>query len=137
MKLPCGGLDPSRDCNYVSNEEITVVFGEKLKCKGYQYSEAKAVDMNARFEELYLVVYQSKKMPRDGFVIESFVWAILSEVYHHNRMNWALFASKKWTHKKSGHRESNVVLIYKEENPIEAYDNNILQALKKSIDEEA
>ena len=30
VKLPCGGLDPSRDCNHVSDEEITTMFGEKL-----------------------------------------------------------------------------------------------------------
>ena len=92
MKLLCGGLDPSRDCNHVSHEEITAMFGEKLKYKGYQYSEAKAVDVKARFEELYPVVYQSEKMPRDGFVTESFVWIVLSEICHHNRMNWTLFA---------------------------------------------
>ena len=57
VKLPWGGMDPSRDCNHVSDEEITAMFGEKLKCRGYQYSEAKVVDMKARFEELYLVVY--------------------------------------------------------------------------------
>ena len=34
VKLPCTGLDPSRDCNHVSNEEITTMFGEKLKYKG-------------------------------------------------------------------------------------------------------
>ena len=65
VKLPCSGLDPSWDCNHVSDEEITGMFGEKLKYKGYQYSEAKAMDVKARFEELYLVVYQSKKIPRD------------------------------------------------------------------------
>ena len=78
VKLPCNGLDPSRDCNHISDEEITTMFEEKLKCKGYQYWEAKAMDVKARFEELYPMVYQSKKMPRDGFVIESFVRVVLS-----------------------------------------------------------
>ena len=95
------------------------------------------MDVKARFEELYPVVYQSKKMPRDRFVTESFVQAVLSEVCHHNRMNWALFASKRWAHKKSGHRNSDPVLIYKEEDMTEAYDKNILQALKRGTDEEA
>ena len=113
------------------------MFGEKLKCKGYQCSEAKAVDVKARFEELYLVVSESKKMPRDGFVTKSFMQAVLSRVCHHNRMNWALFASERWAHKKSGHKESYAVLIYKEEDLTEAYDKNILQALKRGTDEEA
>ena len=84
------------------------------------------MDVKARFEELYLVVYQSKRMPRDKFVTESFVRVVLSEVCHHNIMNWALFASERWAHKKSGHMESNPVLIYKEEDLTETYDKNIL-----------
>ena len=63
------------------------MFEEKLNCKGYQYLEAKAMDMKARFEELYPVVYQSKKMPKDRFVTKSFVRAILLEVCHHNKLN--------------------------------------------------
>ena len=63
------------------------MFGEKLKFRGYQYSEAKAEDVKARLEELYLAVYQSKKMPRDRLLIESFIRAILLKVCHHNRMN--------------------------------------------------
>ena len=136
-KLPCGGLDPSRDCNHVSDEEIIAMFGDKLKGRGYQYSEAKAMDVKARFEELYPVVYQSKRMPRDGFVTESFVRAVLSEVCHHNRMNWALFASERWAQKKSGHRKGDPILINKEEDLTEAYDKNILEALKRATDEGA
>ena len=76
-------------------------------------------------------------MPRDGFLTKSFVQAVLSEVCHHNRMNWALFASERWAHKKSRHRNGDPVLIYKEVDMIEAYDKNILQALKRATDEEA
>ena len=52
-------------------------------------------------------------------------------------MNWVLFASERWAHKKSGHKESDAVLIYKEEDLTEAYDKNILQALKRGTNEEA
>ena len=130
VTIPCGGVDPSRDCNHVSDEQIRLC--EKIKCKGYQYSE----DVKARFEELYPVVYQSKMMPRNGFVTESFVRAILLEVCHHNRMNWALFASERWAQKKSGHKEGNPILYYKEEDMTEGYDQYILPAMKKATDEE-
>ena len=76
LKFLCGRQDPSWDCNHILDEKVIAIFGAKLKCRGYQYSKAKAEDVKARFEELYLVVYQSQKMPRDGYVIESFVKAV-------------------------------------------------------------
>ena len=45
-------------------------------------------------------------MPRDGFVRKSFVRAILSEVCHHNRINWALFALERWAQKKQATRRA-------------------------------
>ena len=87
------------------------MFGEKLKCKGYEYMEAKARDVKSRLEELYPMVYQSKKLPRDGFVTKSFVRAVVSKVCYHNRMNWALFASERWVQKKSGHKEGDAILL--------------------------
>ena len=55
VKLPCGGLNLSRDYNQVANEEVTAIFGPKLKCRGYQHFEAKEKDVKGRLDELYPV----------------------------------------------------------------------------------
>ena len=137
VKFLCGGLDPFCDCNHVSNKEVTTMFGEKLKCSGYQYFKAKAEDVKLRFEELYLVVYQSKKMPRKEYVTLSFVRAVLSEICHHNRMNWTLFAFDRWAQKKICYKKSDAILNYKEEDMTKSYDHAIPLALKRAMDKEA
>ena len=95
VNLPCGGLDLFWDCNHLLDKEVTAIFGPKLKSRAYQYSKAKEKDAKTRFEELYPLVYQSKKMPGDGFITKSFIRSVLSEVYHHSRMNWTLYASER------------------------------------------
>ena len=85
--LPNNGLDPTRDCNHVSNEELQFMFGSKEKNKGYVYTAAKIHRLRERVVELYPAIWQCHSPPEGNFIPESFARALISEVCHLHPMN--------------------------------------------------
>ena len=88
-------------------------------------------NMKVRFKELYPTLYQCKKLCKNGYVIDNFVKVVLLEVCHKNRINWAYFASKRWTQKTSCYNEGDLIISYNEENMINSNYVTIENALKR------
>ena len=90
------GLDPSKDCNHVSNDELKYYFGERKQHIGYNFRDCRSQLVKARVIELYPVVFQVADITELTHLPESFARALVSEVCHNNQMNWAKYAEDRW-----------------------------------------
>ena len=93
--LPNVGLDPSKDCHHVRDDELTWMFGEKKRYMGYNFLEAKSPRVRDRVKELLPPIWQSPLKADACYIPESFARAVVSEVCHHTQMNWARYASHR------------------------------------------
>lgn len=91
--LPNVGLDPAMDCSHIRDEELVLVFGEKVRDHGYKFLEAKPESVRDRALELIPAIWQCELTPSISVIPESFARALVSEVCHHNLMNWARYAA--------------------------------------------
>jgi hypothetical protein len=112
--LPDKGLDPGRNCYHVPDYQLKQMYGPKVQQKGYCYANAKLEKVKQRAEELYKAIHQVDHLPPDMYITESFARALVSEVAHKNRMNWARFVEDVWSRKKT-HRKSSAPILYMQE----------------------
>jgi hypothetical protein len=99
--LSTKGLDLGRDTSHVVDWELVRMFGERKHNKGYCYDTARSEKVRLRARELYMPVYQENWLPYESYIRESFARAIVSEICHDHRMNWARFAEDTWYRRKT------------------------------------
>ena len=51
--LPNWCLDPRKDVNHVSNNDLLVLFEDKVSYEGYSWKQCKSSSVKKRMEELY------------------------------------------------------------------------------------
>ena len=85
--------------------------------------------MKHRIEELYRPVFQLE-LSKEGFLLESFTRAIVSEVLHFTSINWARLAIEKWR----GKEVSNRAIVYMEGSDNVTYKTVILGTLQSNMD---
>ena len=130
--LPNYGLDPTRDCTHVRNEELRFRFGEKVTNKGYCYEKAKTLRVAERVRELYPPCFQTTLMPKGSPIPESFARAVVSEVCYHSQMNGALYAVGRNKNKAVEADEQPVV--YMAHDTRKTYSATILEKLDRELE---
>ena len=134
--LPMIGLDPTKDCNHVSNEELRFFFGEKELKRGYIYTSVKVVSLRTRVEELFRAVFQTQSLPEGDYIPESFARAVVSEVCHLHPMNWARYAADRWNGKKNKKKSEYVhlpIVRFQEEKTRNLFRGTVIESLDSEI----
>ena len=132
-RLPNSGLDPSRDCNHVTNEELHFMFGNREKHRGYVYTAAKSERLKERVQELYPAIWQCQSIPEGNFIPESFARALISEVCHLHPMNWAAYAADRWRGKKVEEAHGPVI-TYSCKCPFKPFLDVVVERLDREIE---
>ena len=80
-------IDPLRDINRVKNQDLQQIFGDKIPMKGYSYANYKSKKLKRRMEEFYKPMFEQPEMPKEGYILESFARAAVSEALHFTSIN--------------------------------------------------
>ena len=120
------GIDSLRDINHVKNQDLYQIFGDKVPMKGYSYLNCKSKKLKRRMEELYKPLFQQPEMPKEGYVLESFTRAALSEALHFTSINWVRLAAKKWQIRDA----PSAVIQYEEGEENLTYQSVVLTSLE-------
>ena len=89
--MPNWGINLLRDLSHVKNGDLLEAFQRKVSHKGYQLAECKSPKVKARMEELWEAIFQCKLL-ESGFMPESFIRAVISEVLYSTNIDWAKLA---------------------------------------------
>ena len=98
--------------------------------KGYSYINCKSKKVKRRMEELYKPMLQQSKMPREGYLLESFARAAISEVLHFTSINYAWLATKKWRIRDA----PSEVIPYKEGGEELTYQSVVFTSMELGIE---
>ena len=80
-------------------------------------------------EELYKPLFQQSKMPKGGYIPESFARATVSEVLHFTSINWARLAAEKWQIRDA----PSEIIHYNEREENLTYQSMVLSSLEAGI----
>ena len=89
------GINSPRDLFHIKNGDLLEAFQRKVSHKGYKLAECKSPKVKARMEELWEEIFQCK-LPKSGFMPESFIRAVIYEVLYSTNIDWAKLACTKW-----------------------------------------
>jgi hypothetical protein len=134
--LSTRGLDPGWDTSHVVDWEVVRMFREQKYNKGYCFAAARSEKVKRRAEELYMPVYQEDKLPFDLYIRESFARAIVSEICHDDRMNWARYAEDMWNRKKRTFDRGCPTQYFKSLEVGNTYAAVLKEGLKVKLEEE-